>query len=418
MDRRRAAAGAVIALVLLVMPGGAIASPQPVDAQGGPAAAAASRFELQVPVLYYHRIKCAPATATDPSLWECPDVFAAQLGYLRDQGWSTLTTDEVADLLAAHQCPPAKKFVISIDDGNVDGYENAAPIMESLGMRGTFFAIAQRKDGTRLGMISFDQLRDLVARGHAVGNHSLTHLSLNRQTTAVLYDQIEGAQQVFDQELGFRPRTFAYPYGRYNDDVIAQVAASGFELAFTVHAGAREASDQPYVAKRILVPNTASGADVLARLAPYADGCRPPTPDVSVARTSAGPFSGNNIYSAKPISSQTVKRSGVAVGHTYGYSVRLENDAQVAGSFRLGVALAGTAGMTVHCYVNGAEITQSLIAGTYTSPVLEPWSGMLMDVSITPTKAGRTGDATKVIVTARSSSYPARVDVGRLVAAF
>jgi peptidoglycan/xylan/chitin deacetylase (PgdA/CDA1 family) len=266
------------------------------DSRSVVADVAGARFELQVPVLYYHHIVCPPSDATSPTYFECPAQFAAQLSYLHDQGWQTITVDQVADLMASQECPPAKRFVISIDDGALDGYTNAAPIMESFGMHGSYFVVSGIQGSARSGQISWDQLRDLLARGHAIGNHTETHANLKTATTDVLSEQIQGAQEIFGAELGLRPRTFAYPYGRYSDAAIAQVAATGFELAFTVHSGAKEASDSPFIAKRIAVASDESGEQVLAALAPFTEGCRPPTPDLSVAVASAGPLMGNNVY--------------------------------------------------------------------------------------------------------------------------
>ena len=409
-----AAAAATASATASVAPASAAPSAQAATSQ----AVTAGRFELHVPVLYYHHILCPPADATIPSLYECPDQFTAQLSYLHDQGWSTITVDRLADLVAQHQCPSSRVFVISIDDGSVDGYDNAAPIMESLGMHGSFFVTSGVVGGLRPGKISWDQLRDLIARGHAIGNHTETHLNLKVQPQDVLYDQIEGAQQIFDTQLGFRPRTFAYPYGRYNDSVIAQVASSGFELAFTVHAGAREASDAPYTAKRIEVDSDATGADVLAKLAPFADACQPGTPDLSFGLTSAGPMKGDNILATSPGPRQTIKRTGVKAGHLYRFWVRLDNDAQTAAAFSITPTIGGTAGMDVHYQINGVDKTIALASGTYVTPVLQPWSSMILVVRVTPLHAGLAGDFTQVDLRAVSSVDPSRIDAGRAIAAY
>ena len=377
-----------------------------------------AKFELRVPVLYYHRILCPPADATIPSLYECPDQFMAQLSYLKDNGWQAITVDQVADMVANRQCPPPKQFVISIDDGAVDGYDNAAPIMENLGMRGSFFVTSGVPGGLRPGKIDWDQLRDLVARGHAIGNHTETHQNLKVQPPDVIETEIEGAQQIFDDQLGFRPRTFAYPYGRYNDSAIAQVAASGFELAFTVHAGAREATDTPFTSKRIEVLSNDTGADVLAKIQPFANGCQPATPDVSLSLLSAGPFKGDGIYRASPSRTQTIQRTGVRAGKTYRYWVRLDNDAQKAGAFKVASTVDGTAGMTVSYRVNGNDVTAAVAAGTYTSPVVDPWTSITIVVKVVPTHPGTAAASTVVVLRATGVGDPTRIDVGRIVTAY
>src|SRR5215204_4956470 len=143
-----------------------------------PVLAAEPRFELQVPVLYYHHIKCAPPEASIPSLYECPEVFAEQMTYLRDHGWQAITVDDVADLMSQRRCPNPRQFVVSLDDGALDAYDTAAPILESLGMHGSFYPTLGNVGGLRTGKFTFDQMRDLVARGHAIGNHTQNHLNL------------------------------------------------------------------------------------------------------------------------------------------------------------------------------------------------------------------------------------------------
>jgi len=381
-------------------------------------AATPARFVLNVPVLYYHHIQCPLPDTTFPDLYTCPEQFEAQMTYLLEQGWHTLTVDQVADLLANRVCPDPNAVVVSFDDGAVDQYFNAAPILESLGMRGSFFVTTGKEGGLRPGKITWDGLRDLVARGHSIGNHSKTHANEKKLDAVGLYDQIEVSQQMFAAQLGFRPRTFAYPYGRYTDGAVSQVAASGFELAFTVHAGAREASDLPFLSKRIFVEPTWTGADVLAAVQPYANGCRPATPDLAAALSNAGPWKGEDVHAAVPFKSQTIKKTGVKVGLTYNFYVRVENEAQTAGKFKIAVSTTNTAGMAIRYLVNGVDVTSSVVAGTYRTPQLAPWSTLLMKVSITPQPTAPPGSSTTVMVRAASAADPARVDVVRLIAAF
>lgn len=392
------------------------ASILPLAIAASPVAAATTRFQLQVPVLYYHHVLCPPADTTDPSLFICPEQFEAQMSYLHDHGWTTITGDQLADLFTSRECPPANVFVVSFDDSPIDHYTNAAPILEKYGMRGTFFAISGVEGGQRLNKMTWDQMKDLVARGHAIGNHTETHANLKKLTAAGLRDQIEGAQQIFAANLGFRPRTFAYPYGRYNDAAIAQVAASGFELAFTVRGGAKESTDSPFLAKRIHVGRTDSGAQVLSYLAPYSQGCKPATPDLSIATSSTGTFTGDNVYSSTVLKSQTVRRTGVKSGRTYRFWIRLDNDAQQASSFSVAPTIGGTANMKLIFKIGGVEVP-SIKAGTYVSPVLQPWSSMTIVVVVKP-HAGTVGQNTSVVLTTKSVADPARVDVAKIVAAY
>ncbi|MEX2547153.1 MAG: polysaccharide deacetylase family protein [Chloroflexota bacterium] len=375
------------------------------------------RFELHVPVLYYHRISCYPDGAPAPGDYTCPAVFESQLTYIRDHGWRAITVDQLADLMTERRCPEPRTFVVSFDDGALDNYQVAAPILERLGMRGSFFVNAGL--ASKAGRMTFAQMRDLVERGHAIGNHGLTHLSLPGQPADVLYEQIEGAQQLLDTELGFRPRTFAYPYGRYGrytDTVIQAVRDSGFELAFTVVRGAREASDAPLLSRRLRFTTTNTGEEALSRIEPFVDGCPPATADLAVALSKTGPFRGNNVYSPLPVKAQTVTRTDVKSGQTYPYWVRLENDGQFADAFRISAYVTGPAA-DVRFLVSGVDVTQQIRNGTYVTGQRQPWSSMLLTVRVTP-GPGSAGQAIAVVVRAVPLSMPDRLDTGRLRAVY
>ncbi|MDP8903885.1 MAG: polysaccharide deacetylase family protein [Chloroflexota bacterium] len=260
--RLRLAAALAVAAALLLGPG-------PLAA---PAHAAEPPFTLTVPVLIYHHIRCdAPSWSPNPTIWMCPSKFERQLAHLRTLGWRTITVNRLADLLAARQCPKPRRFVVSIDDSEVNGYRVAAPILERLRMRGSYFVLPGYAG--RTGSLTFRQMRDLVARGHAIGNHSWTHRDLRGLTSSALFKQVEYAQRTLADRLGFRPRTFAYPYATYDSAAIKRVADSGFDLAFTAGPGATLSSDAPLLAPRIFVSRRLSPSDLAAKIERYANPC-------------------------------------------------------------------------------------------------------------------------------------------------
>ena len=69
--------------------------------------------------------------------------------------------------------PPAKTFVITIDDGWDDGYTYALPILQSHGFVATYFVIAGRID--RPGFLTSAHLQALVAAGDEIGDHTMDH---------------------------------------------------------------------------------------------------------------------------------------------------------------------------------------------------------------------------------------------------
>ena len=88
------------------------------------------------------RIVETDGVAAMPHLVVPPTVFDAQMKILHDNGWRTITLAKLANDLDNSIAPPPKTFVVGFDDGYVDGYKNAWPILEKYGFVATFFVIS------------------------------------------------------------------------------------------------------------------------------------------------------------------------------------------------------------------------------------------------------------------------------------
>lgn len=224
-------------------------------------------FELHVPVLMYHRIIKAPAGTGMPQLWVSPTRFERQLRALRRRGWRTITSAQLARSL--RRCEPAgkKRFVITIDDGARDGYKNALPVLQRLGMRVTFCVTPGR--ASKSWQLSFELMRRLHRAGNEIANQTLTRADLSSLPESRLRRQIRDAQRLIESRVGTRPVTMCYPYGRQNQRVRKQAARAGIILGFTTVDGARQAPSNRLRSPRIRINGSDSAADVVRKLRPY-----------------------------------------------------------------------------------------------------------------------------------------------------
>ena len=92
----------------------------------------------RVPVLMYHEI--ADAATTDSKLAVAPDVFADQLSYLAETGFTAITAARLAACLAdGGQGLPKRAVVLTFDDGYGDFYDDALPLLKQHGLIATVF---------------------------------------------------------------------------------------------------------------------------------------------------------------------------------------------------------------------------------------------------------------------------------------
>jgi peptidoglycan/xylan/chitin deacetylase (PgdA/CDA1 family) len=115
-------------------------------------------------------------------------------------------------------------LLICFDDGSLNNYEVAAPLLEQYGLRGWFFLIAgtlvpegpQIPGVPRKFCMSAAQARDLLARGHAIGSHTWSHQNLGSASPAMLAHEVQRSREVLEDILGAPVDSFCYPFGTDN----------------------------------------------------------------------------------------------------------------------------------------------------------------------------------------------------------
>jgi len=92
-------------------------------------------FGQPLPVLMYHHVSPKPGLVTCS-----PENFRAQMAWLAGNGWKTLSTDAFAEALASGRMPK-KSVLVTFDDGYLDNWVYAHPVLEEFGQRATIFLI-------------------------------------------------------------------------------------------------------------------------------------------------------------------------------------------------------------------------------------------------------------------------------------
>lgn len=191
-----------------------------------------------------------------------PKLFANQMLTLHAAGWHTITASELGEALATDRRPPARTFVITIDDGYADGYEEALPILQALGFKATFYVPTGRIGWSRV--LTAQQIVEMDAAGMEIGDHSVNHVDLTLLSLADAWAEIDDSADYLDALLGARPDTFAYPFGTYDADLIEEVGAAGFSMAFITRYGCHETYATRFAIPRLPVGPTMSARMLLA----------------------------------------------------------------------------------------------------------------------------------------------------------
>jgi peptidoglycan/xylan/chitin deacetylase (PgdA/CDA1 family) len=98
---------------------------------------------------------------------------------------------------------------VTFDDG-IDNQASAVPLLDSHGMKGTFYVNAGRVGEP--GYLTWDELVSMAAGGHEVGGHTLDHVDLTTVSTSEARYQV-GENRAHLLKRGFADEDFAFPYG-------------------------------------------------------------------------------------------------------------------------------------------------------------------------------------------------------------
>lgn len=220
-----------------------------------------------VPVLMYHHV-----AARGGSLTVGVDQFDSQMHGLAKNGYRSLRAEEFADFMAGRPLP-AKSVLITFDDGYLDNWVYAHPVLQKYGLTAVLFTItgligdgaarpfygqggqvpacpphdqakAQMFGNNRDNvMLRWDEIDAMRAAGtFEIHSHTHTHTRWDlecesaNQKAERLHQDLEASRQTLQDRLGGVSSHLCWPQGYFDDDYKRVAANLGFEHLYTTDA--------------------------------------------------------------------------------------------------------------------------------------------------------------------------------------
>lgn len=200
-----------------------------------------------IPVLYYHSVR----ESADNEVTITPKLLRAQLQYIRDEGYMTLTLSELKAYILNNSPIPTKSILITFDDGYMDNYDNAFPILKDLNMVATIFCITSNLDGSYY--LSKEAINEMSNYGIDIESHTVNHPKLNEMTYDEQLSELVDSKKTLESITGKKIDSIAYPFGDFNDDSIRAAKDAGYSLGFTTKKGLSDRDDNPLKLDRIYI---------------------------------------------------------------------------------------------------------------------------------------------------------------------
>jgi peptidoglycan/xylan/chitin deacetylase (PgdA/CDA1 family) len=208
----------------------------------------------QVPILCYHQIRdWRGGDSKSAKDYIIPvAAFQEQMQMLADSGYHTILPDQLYAYLTTGAPLPPKPVMLTFDDGDLDQYETAVPILDKHGFKGAFFimTVAIGRRGKQPYMDK-TQIKDLSDKGHLIGAHTWDHHKVKKYQGDDWKIQIDEPKAKLETITGKPVKYFAYPFGLWNKQALPELQKRGYAAAFTLADG-RDEEMPLYTIRRII----------------------------------------------------------------------------------------------------------------------------------------------------------------------
>lgn len=213
-------------------------------------------------VLLYHRVN----DHQRDNLTVGVEQFDRQMAYLSRHYPLVGLPDLVNGAAPAHSDRPL--VAVTFDDGYLDNYENAAPILMRHGVPASFFVSTgkiataggegfdhdRQKLGYALPAMNWDQLREMNRHGFTIGSHSVSHIDCATAPPDLLLEELTASKEALARELGLSDFYFAYPFGgrrHMTPTALELVKKAGYACCLSAFGGQNRPHPDPFDIRRV-----------------------------------------------------------------------------------------------------------------------------------------------------------------------
>ena len=245
-----------------------------------------------IPILLYHAV-VEEMPEENQEMFVTAEKFEEDLQYMKENGYTTISLEDMEKYYSGAEIElPEKPIMITFDDGYLNNYEVAYPLLKKYDSKATIYLIGWSvgrdtmldSDKRINPHFTYEQGIEMMESGlvdfgsHTDDLHNLEGLSYGYKTQAGLgllkyegesdekyRDRITGdlkkSKKDLEENLGVEISSIAYPYGMYNDIVIEVIKALDFKSGLVIDSD--KTSNSIYEIRRTSMKEDINLLDIL-----------------------------------------------------------------------------------------------------------------------------------------------------------
>ncbi|WP_338754624.1 polysaccharide deacetylase family protein [Bacillus sp. FJAT-52991] len=241
----------------------------------------------KIPVFMYHHFdkNIQNGVIADPA------IFEEQMRLLKENGYTTLTTQDVIDIKNGKLSMPQKPIMITIDDGYESNYTYVYPILKKFNMKATIFIITDyienpQNHPSEYPKMNWEQIQEMSDSGlvlfqahtdilHTKYSSLLKPMVVNGEVETYeqyeqrVFNDVVKCKNILESRLGKPVTAFSYPNGLYSSSSEEIIKKAGYEMTVVTEPGLLDLQkdDSLYLVKRINIHGKASADSILTKIA-------------------------------------------------------------------------------------------------------------------------------------------------------
>lgn len=194
--------------------------------------------DIKLPILMYHNINDEYKSHNTNVEMSSQD-FKDQMLALKENGYTAILFKDYINYLKFGTELPEKPILITFDDGYLNNYTIAFPILKELGMKATIFVVTGRMGVD--GMVTYphftwEQARTMYESGVIdIQSHTHYHSELINLSKNDLILELRKSKYLIEKNLGSKVNVLAYPYGYSSDTVRNEARIAGYEVCVEIN---------------------------------------------------------------------------------------------------------------------------------------------------------------------------------------
>lgn len=190
-------------------------------------------------IFVYHRFGDSKHESTNTSLQELEKEFE----YFKANNYKVVTVSKIVEKLKNKEEIPDNWVAFTIDDAYKSFYQNGLELFKKYNYPFTLFVYVEATQKKYPDFMTWDEIKEASKYGE-IELHSYSHKQLVKLTNEEIIKDTNLALEIFEKNLGFKPKAYSYPYGEYDERVKNEIKNFGFEYIMNQNNGSvNEKSD-------------------------------------------------------------------------------------------------------------------------------------------------------------------------------